>query len=259
MKRDESGSRTRKSVLTFALLTLALMLIGRTASAQTPTAGSKPAEPQADPKTYQTLHLTNVDQVHDAIDIVTDLRNMLPAAKVYYVQSQNAISMLGTPDDFLLAQKILSDMGRPRKLYRITYTITETDSGQRIGTRRVALVVVPGGKADLKQGSRVPIVTGSYDTGRSASNNQVQYLDVGLNIEASLDGPSDDLRLHTKVEQSSVAEEKSEVGAEDPVIRQTSLEGTSALEQGKPLVLGSLDIPGSTRHEEIEASSELIQ
>jgi hypothetical protein len=49
------------------------------------------------------------------------------------------------------------------------------------------------------------------------------------------------------------------VGTQDPVIRQTTLEGTSTLVLGKPLVLGSLDIPGSTRHQEVEVFSELVR
>ena len=67
------------------------------------------------------------------------------------------------------------------------------------------------------------------------------------------------MRLRTKVVQSSIAEDKSGVGTRDPVIRQTTLEGTSTLVQGKPLVLGSLDIPGSTRHQEVEVLSELVR
>jgi hypothetical protein len=43
------------------------------------------------------------------------------------------------------------------------------------------------------------------------------------------------------------------------VIRQTKLEGMSTLAPGKPMVLGSLDIPGTTRHEEIEVVSDLVR
>jgi hypothetical protein len=46
------------------------------------------------------------------------------------------------------------------------------------------------------------------------------------------------------------------VGAGDPIVRQSVLEGTSMLSVGKPLVLGSLDIPDSTRRLEIEAEVE---
>jgi len=61
------------------------------------------------------------------------------------------------------------------------------------------------------------------------------------------------------VEQSSVADEKSNVGIQDPVVRQTTLDGTSTLVPGKPLVLGSLDVPGSTRREEVEVVAEAIR
>jgi hypothetical protein len=74
-----------------------------------------------------------------------------------------------------------------------------------------------------------------------------------------LDGYLDGVRLGTKIVQSGIAEEKSSVGTEDPIIRQTTLEGTSTLVQGKPLVLGSLDVPGSTRHQEVEVVSELVR
>jgi len=74
-----------------------------------------------------------------------------------------------------------------------------------------------------------------------------------------LDGYVDGLRLHSKVEQSSVAEEKSGVGPQDPVLHQTVLEGTSILVQGKPLVLGSLDEQGAMRRREIEVVAELVR
>ena len=70
-----------------------------------------------------------------------------------------------------------------------------------------------------------------------------------------LDGES----LHSKVIQTSVAEEKSVVGAQDPILRQTVLDGTSDLTVGKAMVLGALDIPGSTRHEEIAVAWELVK
>jgi hypothetical protein len=48
------------------------------------------------------------------------------------------------------------------------------------------------------------------------------------------------------------------VGAADPIIRQTVLEDSSYLMVGKPVVLGALDIPGGTRHQEIEVAAELV-
>jgi type II secretory pathway component GspD/PulD (secretin) len=256
MNNDAIKARRMGHVQMLVGITLALMLIATNAGAQTTPSDQKP-ESKSVPDSYQTIYVTNLTQQRDANDIVTDLRNMLPRARLYYVQSQGALSIRATPEDMLLAQKMLSDLDRDRKAYRVTYTITETDNGKKTGTQHVTLVVLSGEKTDMKQGSRVPIVTGSYDTStaNAQAETQVQYMDVGLNIEASLDRD----RLRTKVEQTSVAEEKSGMGAQDPIVHQTVLDGMSTLSQGKPVVLGSLDIPGSTRHQEIEVASELVR
>jgi type II secretory pathway component GspD/PulD (secretin) len=254
-----TGRRAIPFVSAPILLMLALTIFAQHASAQTQPEDTKPADHKPDAGTYQTLYLTGVAEQHDANDIVTDLRNILPMAKIYYVESRNAISIRGSAGDIQLAQKILSDIDRPRKTYRLTYSITETDGGKQLGTQKVALIVVDsGGKTTLKQGSRVPIVTGTSEAGTAAQNSQVQYVDIGLDIEASVDATADGVRLHSKVAQSSVAEDKSSVGALDPAIRQTFLEGIATLVQGKPQLLGSLDIPGTTRHEEVEVVSELV-
>ncbi|MGB8537160.1 MAG: hypothetical protein WCD57_12140 [Acidobacteriaceae bacterium] len=219
----------------------------------------QPADTKSTPIIYQTLYLTNLTQQNDAIELVNDLRNMLPNAKLYYVPSQSAFSIRASAEDMALAQKILADLDKTKKIYRLTYTMTERDGGKIIGVQHFSIIVASGSRTDFKQGSRVPITVGGAISGSSTSNPEVQYLDVGQEIEASLDGYLDGVRLRTKVVQSSIAEDKSGVGTQDPVIRQTTLEGTSTLVQGKPLVLGSLDIPGSTRHQEVEVLSELVR
>jgi hypothetical protein len=233
-----------------AAITLAIAGYAISAVAQTQDAGAKTS-----PQIYQTLYLTNLTQQNDANELITDLRNMLPNAKSYYVPSQSAISFRGSAEDIALAQKILSDLDKTKKIYRLTYTMTERDGGKTIGVQHFSIVVASGSKTDLKLGSRVPVGTNSSAQGP----NEVTYLDVGQEIEASLDGYFDGVRLRTRVVQSGIAEERSGIGTQDPIIRQTTLEGTSTLVQGKPLVLGSLDVPGSTRHQEVEVVSELVR
>jgi type II secretory pathway component GspD/PulD (secretin) len=214
---------------------------------------------RVDPRPYQTFYLANVIAQNDALDVVTAVRNILPAdVKVYFVAGENAIVMRATPDQFVMAQKIINDLDRPRKLYRLTYTISEMDGGKRIGVQHFSMVMVAGQRTTLKQGSKVPIATGSSEGG-SETKIQMTYLDVGMNFDATLDQYGDGVRLRSKVEQSSVAEEKSGVGAQDPIVRQTLIEGTSFLPPGKPLVLGSLDIAGSTRHQDIEVVMEVVR
>lgn len=253
LRRRQSSVRT---LLTFALSPV-LLAAGVSAHAQ--PADTQPSESNAAAQTYQTLYLTNIAQENDASEMMIDLRNMLPHAKIFYIRSENAISMLGTPADFQIAHRMLADLDRNRPLYRLTYTMTDTDGGRVVGSKHVSLVVASGGHTTVKQGSRMPIVTGTTGTDKANEISQVQYVDLGLNIDAFLDGPADDLRLRTKVEQSNVAGDKSAIVPQDPVVGQTVLEGNSLLMQGKPLVLGTLEIPGTTRQEAIEVSCEQIR
>ena len=210
------------------------------------------------PSSYKTFYLSNLTRQKDAEEIQTDLRNMLPAAKLYYVPSQSALSVRGSAEDIALAQKMLADLDRPRKAYRLTYTVTETGSGQPGGAQHVTLIVTSGGMTDFKQGSKVPIVTGIYPQGEQPQHSDVQYQDVGLEIEATLNGYADGVHLRSKIAQSNVSDEKSGIGVEDPVFHETTLEGTATLVPGKPLILGSLDIPGTNRHQQVEVVSEAI-
>ena len=115
----------------------------------------------AGPEIYQTLYLTNLTQQNDANELVTDLRNMLPNAKLYYVPSQSAISLRASAEDIALAQKILSDLDKTKKIYRLTYTMTERDGGKTIGVQHFSIIVASGSRTDFKQGSRVPVAVNS--------------------------------------------------------------------------------------------------
>lgn len=234
---------------------LALVLAAASAiatPAQTPLASA--------PTTVQTFYLTNVSQPTEVNEILTGIRNTLdPEGKIYLVPSQNAIIMRARPDQIDLARKLLLDLDRPRKTYRLTFTVTEMEAGKRIGVQRSSAVIVPGARTLLKQGSRVPIATGSYTAATSSSQTQLTYLDIGLNIDSTLDESANGVKLHTKVEQSSVAEELSSLGKQDPIIRQTLLEGTSALTVGKSVLLGAIDVSGSTRHLDVEVVLDIVR
>jgi general secretion pathway protein D len=68
-----------------------------------------------DEQAVQTFYLTNASQQNDANEVVVAIRNLLdPSIKIYLVPSQNAIVMRATPDQLLLAQKLLNDLDRAR-------------------------------------------------------------------------------------------------------------------------------------------------
>jgi type II secretory pathway component GspD/PulD (secretin) len=251
--------RSVTSSVTFFLFLSANALLAHSQLAPQPL--SKVAQAaQIETEPITTFYLANTSQPNDANEIVTALRNMVSTYdRVYLVPSRNAIVMRALPEDIQIARKLIADLDRPHKTYRLTYTVSEMDSGKRIGLQHFSMVVAAGAKTELREGSRVPLVTGSYTGSTTGAQSQVTYIDVGLNISAALDQSTDGLNLRSKIEQSSIAEEKSGLGTSDPLIRQSVLEGTASMTLAKPLSLGSLDIPGSTRHLDIEVILDLIR
>src|SRR5580704_4002398 len=75
---------------------------------------SRTKRQELDEQAVQTFYLTNAWQQNDLNDVQTALRNVMPNAKVYGVQSQNAIVMRGTPDELLLAQQLINDLDKAR-------------------------------------------------------------------------------------------------------------------------------------------------
>jgi general secretion pathway protein D len=75
---------------------------------------SRAKRTELDEQAVQTFYLTNAWQQNDLNDVNTALRNVMPNAKVYPVPSQNAIVMRGTPDELLLAQKLIDDLDKAR-------------------------------------------------------------------------------------------------------------------------------------------------
>lgn len=249
--RKDAGDAVRWLWCASAATAAFVLLNGVQAGAQQQSQSQKPGE------TYQTLYLSNSSGQHDANEITTDLRNMLPMAKIYYVGTGNAISFRGSAEELATAQKILAEVDRPRKAYRLTYTLSDAD-GRGNGQHLVLIATQGGGRVILKQGSRVPIMTGAY-TKENGQDQEVQYQDVGVMIQTSINGDGEGLRLESKVEQTSVADEKSNVGLQDPVIRQSVLEGESAITPGKPLVLGSMEMPVSGRKMEVSVVADAVK
>ena len=146
------------------------------------------------------------------------------------------------------------------KPYRVTYTFTEMDGSKTVSVQHYAVIVVEGGRTTLKNGSKVPVATGSYNVQGSAQT-QFTYLDVGINLDTTLLEEVDGMwRLKSKVEQSSVAEQRNTIaGVEEPVIRESVMEMSTSITLGKPQVLGTLDFVGTTHRLEIAVVMEPVK
>ena len=270
---------------------------------------------ELDEQAVQTFYLTNAWQQNDLNDVQTALRNVLPAAKVYGVASQNAIVMRATPDELLLAQKLVNDLDKARPEVvvdiavlevsknwernlglswpssvgvAITPTTTSSTSGSStsstssttspslydlahlkasdfsvsVGAATANMLLSDAHtkilqnpriratdqqKATMKIGSRIPIATGSYQTGAATAmvsslvNTQFQYLDVGVNIEITPTVHFDhDVTLKIKIEVTSQSGQVTISGVTEPIIAQKTSEQTVRLREGEANILGGI-------------------
>ena len=281
-------------------------------------ANTRSKRAELDEQAVQTFYLTNAWQQNDLNDVQTALRNVLPSAKVYGVASQNAIVMRATPDELLLAQKLVNDLDKARPEVVVDIAVLEVSKNwernlgiQWPGSVSVALVPptstsstsCPEGstnctpstnnptlndlahlsssdfavsvsaatanflltdnntrilqnprvraadqqKATLKIGSRIPIATGSYQTGASTAlvsslvNTQFQYQDVGVNIEVTPTVHFDhEVTLKVKIEVTAQSGSVTISGVTEPIISQRVAEQVIRLREGEANILGGI-------------------
>jgi len=252
-----------------AATALAFTLAAACAAAQTPESTPESAAPKhfdrpcynPESNKTETIHLTSVTQQNDANEILVALRNILPpGCKMFLVAGQNAIVVQAGPDQLALAHTIVTELDKPRKTYRLTFTLTDSDGSKRLGTQHFSLNAVAGQETYLKQGTKIPVITGSFSAADSKTGAGVQtqdtYLDVGMNIDVTVSPVAHGAILKAKIEQSSV--DPATAGNQDPVIRQSVISGVSTATLDKPLQLGSLDIPNTTQKLDIEVLVEQL-
>ena len=267
----------------------------------------------------QTFYLANTAQQNDLNDIQTALRNLLVNAKLYGVPSQSAIVMRATPDELLLAQKLINDLDKSRAEVVVdvalmevnrdktrtiglqlpgsfgvqlqppnatstttsgtttTTTGTTTSSTTNLTLNNLAnlngtnfagtvgaatanlllsdsdtkvlqnpsIRATDGQKADLKIGERIPVATGSYQTGAATAvvsslvNTQFTYLDVGVEIEITPIVHYDrDVTLKIKIVSSQEEGSTNIGGITEPIISQRTADQVVRLKEGEVNILG---------------------
>jgi general secretion pathway protein D len=271
---------------------------------------------ELDEQAVQTFYLSNAWQQNDLTDVQTAIRNVLPNAKVYAVASQNAIVMRATPDELLLAEKLINDLDKARPEVVVDIAVLEvsknwqktlgiawpssvgvalqpscTSSGTcttssstssttvtptlydlahlkasnfavTVGSATANLLLTDtdtkilqnpriratdGQKAIMKIGSKIPIATGSYQTGAATAvvsslvNTQFQYQDVGVNIEMTPTVHFDrDVTLKIKIEVTAQSGSVTISGVTEPIISQRTVDQVIRLREGEASILGGI-------------------
>ena len=279
---------------------------------------------ELDQQAVETFYLHNVSQQNDFTETQTVLRNLFQNARINGVSSQNAIVMRGTPDELLLARRIINDIDKARPEVVIDVAVLEvsrdvlrsigiqlpqtasisfqpsnanlnnngsssnsngtdtsgvstttssltlnnlahlnsTNFAVTIGQAAVDLLLTDtrsriiqnpqiratdGQQATLKIGERIPVATGSYQTGAATAivsslvNTQFQYLDVGVNVDVKPTVHFDrDVTMKVKVELSATNGSTNLGGINEPIITQRSVDHTVRLKDGEASLLGGI-------------------
>jgi general secretion pathway protein D len=277
---------------------------------------------ELDEQAVQTFYLSNAWQQNDLTDVQTAIRNLLTNTKVFAVASQNAIVIRGTPDELLLAEKLINDLDKARPEVVVDIAVLEvsknwektlgiawpssigvalqpptssssSSSSSSSGTGTCAsgnsaacvtlynlahlkasnFAVTVGSatanllltdtntkilqnpriratdsqKATMKIGSKIPIATGSYQTGAATAvvsslvNTQFTYTDVGVNIEMTPTVHFDrDVTLKIKIEVTSQSGSVTISGVTEPIISQRVVDQVIRLREGEASILGGI-------------------
>jgi general secretion pathway protein D len=252
----------------------------------------------------KTFYLRNAATPSDLQQAAGTLKGILDISHIQVTPEQRSLTLRGTPDQMVLAAKLLQDIDKPKAEVMIEVAVMEVTKGKlrTLGTvppTSTTITVAPSGnasssssssisltsltgltsndisispisasftalmsdsntkviqkpqiramdadKASLKIGDRIPIATGSYQSGiTSGVNTQFQYIDVGVNIDITpYVHSTNDVTLKMSLEISSVTGEQTIDGVTEPTIGQRRIEHEARLKDGEVnLIAGILN------------------
>jgi general secretion pathway protein D len=125
----------------------------------------------------------------DLQDVVTSIRTLLEVQRIQHIPSQNAIIMKGTPDQIIMAQKIIDDLDRAKAEVVIDVVVAQVSASK---TRNLGILPPQNATVSL-QGSS-PTTTGGTTTSPSFSFHDLEHLTEG-NFAVKIDPASAQLLL----------------------------------------------------------------
>jgi general secretion pathway protein D len=250
-----------------------------------------------------TFYLQNAATPNELQEAATSLKTMLDISRIQLSPAERAITVRGTPDQMVLARKLLDNIDKPKPEVMIEVVVLEvgrtklqtlglnpptstsvslqpsgtsgsssagggfslnqlahinandlsvsvptvtlsalmSDSNSKV-IQRPELRAIDSQKATLNIGDRIPIATGSYQSGLSNGvNTQFQYIDVGVNIGITpYVHANNDVTLQMSLEISSVTGEQTVDGVTEPTIGQRRIEHSARLADGEVNLIGGI-------------------
>ncbi|KAA6463380.1 hypothetical protein DYQ86_08765 [Acidobacteria bacterium AB60] len=246
----------------------------------------------------KTFYLQNAATAADLQEAAGTLKGILDIQHIQVTPELRSLTIRGTPDQMILAQRLLADIDKPKAEVVVEVVVMEVSRTriQNLGTNlptSVSAQISPGGssggglnlnsfgalgandisvsvggasfealasdsntrviqrpqirvmdseKASLKIGDRIPIATGSFQSGLTQGvNTQFQYIDVGVtaNITPYVHA-GNDVTLKVSLEISSVTGEQTIDGVTEPTIGQRTIDHEVRLADGEVNLIGGI-------------------
>jgi general secretion pathway protein D len=248
-----------------------------------------------------TFYLKNASTPADLQQAASTLKGILDISRIQTTPEQRSLTIRGSPDQIVLAQKLLQDIDKPRAEVMIEIAVMEVSRGKiltlgvnppttvsaallpdpssgssgssftlgslaYLTSNNVVVSIPPASvtalmsdgntkvlqkpqvramdseKATLKIGDRIPIATGSYQSGlNNGVNTQFTYIDVGVNVDIVPYVHSNrEVTLKMSFEISSVTGETSIDGFSQPTIGQRRIEHQARLADGEVNLIGGI-------------------
>ncbi len=141
---------------------------------------------------------------------------------------------------------------QPQGDYKVEFTLTELQDGQRSNTRSYTMTLHGFYVSQIRSGSRVPV--------SSADTKAFQYLDVGHNIDCRVvtERGNGYVVLASTIDVSNIIPGRfSET--DTPLVRQLRSQTQGEVQLGKRTLISSIDDPLSTRRFQIEVTATRLR
>lgn len=136
--------------------------------------------------------------------------------------------------------------------YRLDYSVNELEDGKKVNSRQYSMNLNTGDANEVRIGTRVPV---------EVKQGEMQYIDVGTRIWSRLKERDNALLLEVRTEISNFANPDQAVRGTNsmPLLRQLQINASTVAFAGKPLVVGSVDDPGSRRQFQLEVTATRLK
>ena len=145
--------------------------------------------------------------------------------------------------------------------YRLDFTVKELEDSKAVNSRNYTLLIEArsehgrsargAGSGQVRAGTRVPVAAG--DKG-------MQYMDVGIVINADLDETDDGLSLSGYTELSTLAlPDGATSPSSTPMVGSIRSNISTELTTGKSILLSSVDDPVSKRRYQVEVTATKLK